>query len=170
MDTSETSTLLSGVRQSAYEPSPKRSRNVWKPASFLSQNLWFCSLCPAFYLFSPARTSISRGGIHLPSPTWVERGGKETYQSQRYRTLKRFSNTCWATVVPYLVHKPPGAGRVPGYTTWASGVPWCSSGRGRSPHILGLARGHPEESPMAREYFSFIKEGERVPFLTKSLT
>jgi len=76
-------------------------------------------LISALYLSSPARTALSRGGIHLPNPKWVECGGKE--KSKVSDTKPLFKYLVGHCVVPYLVHKPPGQSWIRGYTTWASG-------------------------------------------------
>lgn len=65
-------------------------------------------LLSALYLSSPTRTALSRGGTHLPNPKWVERGGKEKPKVSDTKPL--FKYLLGHCVVPYLVHKPPGAG------------------------------------------------------------
>lgn len=140
-------------RQSAQEPCRERNSNVWKPAALPDQKGWSSfSHCLAFYISSPAKTSLGWGNGHLPTPvggTWWELNVQKK-QSITVLRHKLFSNICSVSVIPTLsinhlrdvdsVAYDPDP-RVPDAGHW---VPWFSSRHKCSPHILTVSSRDPK--------------------------
>lgn len=95
--TSAISTLMMGIRETACTGTQQREEQEWVKTSCCSWPKFVIQLSlPSLYLASTARPSISsRGSVHLPSPKWGKRGGKETYKKHKgIRRHKPFTNIC----------------------------------------------------------------------------
>lgn len=85
----------------------QRGTGMCESQLLFQPNLVISSSLPCPLSFLSCEDSCFQRWYSPPRPHVV--GKKETYQSQRYRTLKRFSNTCWAMVVfPTLSTNHPG--------------------------------------------------------------